>query len=433
LAAIITVYAGAGVTVAPLRGYRARSALRQQPADSEVSPRIERLRRAVKQGDRSAVTDFWNGLRAQGTPLIEPVAGDPRHSLVTFVYRGAATTTAVTLSAQLHFTGAPGENSFTRLGTTNVWFRTYRVPTDLRFSYGFIVDSAAAPVERDLLNPRVLPQGVGLLGESVVELPRARLQRWIIRDSTVPEGKLEAFDIPSRVLGADRRAWIYLPANYDPRRAAPYHLLVCFDGEWFARANDLPTSIDNLVASHEIPPFIAVFVEQSPQPRRNIELGNNQEFLDFVANELLPAVRARWHATSEPGATAACGGSSGGLGSAFAAYRRPDVFGNVISESGAFWPGHTRDDSAREWLTKQIDASPKLPIRFVLDVGVLEVHPTVGGGPSILTANRHLRDVLVAKGYELHYSEVPGGHEPLSWRGGLGDGLIELFGRPNGT
>jgi enterochelin esterase family protein len=39
--------------------------------------------------------------------------------------------------------------------------------------------------------------------------------------------------------------------------------------------------------------------------------------------------------------------------------------------------------------------------------------------------------VLIAKGYELHYSEVAGGHEPLSWRGGLADGLIELFGRSN--
>jgi enterochelin esterase family protein len=315
--------------------------------------------------------------------------------------------------------------------TTDVWFRTYRVPADLRFSYGFIVDSAAALVGRDTLNPRVLPDGVGLLGPSVVELPKAPAQRWIIRDSTVPQGKLEALDVHSRVLGADRRAWIHLPANYDPRRPTPYHLLVCFDGEWFAKANDLPISLDNLVASQEVPPFIAVFVEQSAQPRRNVELGNNQEFLDFVANELLPAVRARWHATTQPAATAACGGSSGGLGSAFAAYRRPDVFGNVISESGAFWPGNTRDDLAREWLTKQIEVSPKLPIRFVLHVGVVEVHPTVGGGPSILTTNRHLRDVLIAKGYELHYSEVAGGHEPLSWRGGLADGLIELFGRSN--
>jgi len=30
------------------------------------------------------------------------------------------------------------------------------------------------------------------------------------------------------------------------------------------------------------------------------------------------------------------------------------------------------------------------------------------------------------KGYEVHYHEVAGGHEPLSWRGGLADGVLEL-------
>jgi enterochelin esterase family protein len=53
---------------------------------------------------------------------------------------------------------------------------------------------------------------------------------------------------------------------------------------------------------------------------------------------------------------------------------------------------------------------------------------TPRNGPSILRTNRHLRDVLVAKGYVLYYSEIAGGHEPLSWRGGLAEGLIQLIG-----
>jgi len=45
----------------------------------------------------------------------------------------------------------------------------------------------------------------------------------------------------------------------------------------------------------------------------------------------------------------------------------------------------------------------------------------------ILDCNRHLRDVLTAKGYELDYSEVAGGHEPLTWRGGIAPGLTQLL------
>jgi len=49
-------------------------------------------------------------------------------------------------------------------------------------------------------------------------------------------------------------------------------------------------------------------------------------------------------------------------------------------------------------------------------------------GPSIFDTNRHLRDVLVRRGYDVRYSEIEGGHEPLSWRGGIADGILELLG-----
>jgi len=46
--------------------------------------------------------------------------------------------------------------------------------------------------------------------------------------------------------------------------------------------------LDNLINVGEIPPKIAIFIAQSPQPQRNFELSNNAPFADFVAEELLP-------------------------------------------------------------------------------------------------------------------------------------------------
>ena len=51
-----------------------------------------------------------------------------------------------------------------------------------------------------------------------------------------------------------------------------------------------------------------------------------------------------------------------------------------------------------------------------------------GNGNSILLSTRNLRDVLLAKGYEVHFQEFAGGHDYLSWRGTLADGLIVLMG-----
>lgn len=44
----------------------------------------------------------------------------------------------------------------------------------------------------------------------------------------------------------------------------------------------------------------------------------------------------------------------------------------------------------------------------------------------MLGATRHLRDVLVAKGYELSYEEIDGGHDRLWWAATLQRGLAAL-------
>jgi len=65
-------------------------------------------------------------------------------------------------------------------------------------------------------------------------------------------------------------------------------------------------------------------------------------------------------------------------------------------------------------------------LRFYLAVGTFE-YDREGGGGEILEGTRHLRDVLLVKGYQVHYQQFVGGHG-LSWRGALADGLINLLG-----
>lgn len=100
----------------------------------------------------------------------------------------------------------------------------------------------------------------------------------------------------------------------------------------------------------------------------------------------------------------------------------PTTFGNILSQSGAFWWNLEEEEEA-EWLTKQYAAQEKLPLRWYLDVGSLEEEPVC----SMVTVNRHLRDVLRAESYSVQYAEFSGGHEYLSWRGTLAEGLLALM------
>jgi len=46
----------------------------------------------------------------------------------------------------------------------------------------------------------------------------------------------------------------------------------------------------------------------------------------------------------------------------------------------------------------------------------------------MVPSNRELRDVLLAKGYDVTYTEFDSGHDYLWWRGSLATGLITLVG-----
>jgi enterochelin esterase family protein len=124
------------------------------------------------------------------------------------------------------------------------------------------------------------------------------------------------------------------------------------------------------------------------------------------------------------------GSSAGGLAAAYVALSRPDLFGNVLSQSGAYWRG-TAAGEPYEALTGDVARAPRRAVAFVLDVGMGEDHRTLGGGgPNFLDATRRFRDALRAKGYPIIYTEIPGGvHAPITWRTRLPSGIVALTAR----
>jgi hypothetical protein len=101
--------------------------------DRYASPAIEALRKQIAAGETSTES-FWARVAQSGTPLVEPVEGDAKRTLVTFLWRATPDTRNVMVLGSF-MTGPPTDYAMTRLDDTDVWYLTVRVPSGSRFAY----------------------------------------------------------------------------------------------------------------------------------------------------------------------------------------------------------------------------------------------------------------------------------------------------------
>lgn len=254
---------------------------------------------------------------------------------------------------------------------------------------------------------------------SLLELPDALPQPWIDRLPGTPQGETTEHEYASDVLGTPRRIWVYCPAA--ALAVDEPGVAVLLDGDdWYA---GFPSTLDNLIAQRLIPPTIALMIDAVDGETRTAEFTSHARYLRFLLDELLPWAEKGWGITREPGRTVIAGQSLGGLFAAYAGLRAPHRFGLVLSQSGSYWwPGGSEFDVEAGAITREFVHTPKQPVRIWMEAGLIEW--------TLRDHNRHLRDVLHAKGYDVTYREYHGGHDNACWRGGLADGLIALLGSP---
>ncbi|MEV4350131.1 alpha/beta hydrolase-fold protein [Actinoplanes sp. NPDC049596] len=387
------------------------------------SPQITRL---LADPSPRRVADLWARVVETGAPLIEPY--DDANRLVTFLWRGEATSTRAWWGVDIPLDRIPG---------TDLWWATRVLPSDLRTVYCLLHDgveglprdtSGHGPVHVDAVNLKrfLFPADPSDPSDhdhwaSVLELPDAPAEPWISPRPGVTTGSSATATLPGGPLGGSREIAVHRPAGVDTDGLP---VLVLFDGFLARTVQRVPATLDNLIAYGLIPPLIAVFVG-SRDAERDEELSPGPAMAGFVTGQLMPWLRTELGAGAEPGGNIIGGVSRGGLTAAHIALGAPDCFGAVISQSGSFW-WPSPDEGEPGWMMREVARRPRADVRFALDVGTGETLPGPGGAPDQLTVNRAMRDALRTRGYHVSYAEFTGGHDYLSWRRTFADALIAV-------
>ncbi|MBN2550809.1 MAG: esterase family protein [Anaerolineales bacterium] len=265
----------------------------------------------------------------------------------------------------------------------------------------------------DPFNPRTTPNGVGDTN-NYFYLPGGQPTSLARRKTGRLQGEVTRHQVPSDGLTTSRRRTVYL---YRPPTPGPYPLVVVWDGLDYLRRARLPVIVDNLIAEGRIQPVALVMIQNS-KTARMLEYGASDITLGFLMDNVLPLAQVHLDlldVASHPGAFGVLGASMGGLMAMYTGCRLPQVFGKVLSQSGAF--SIAGRDLVIFDLLRHI---PNLPIQIWMDVGLYDFK-------SLLAANRKLKLALEERGCRFSYREYPAGHNYPAWRDEVWRGLEYLY------
>ncbi len=393
---------------------------------------IMKLKEKIELGNTEAIQLFWNNIEKGNAPLIEKIDGDLENSLVTFVYKGNGDIENIVLILPIGRDNLE-ENKMERLLDTDIWYASYEINSKLRFQYSFSVNDSLDVncekrwnnLEYDKLNKNIIV----FKGEnddedevdSYVVMPNAEEEFWVKERNDTHKGIIHEHEFYSENIEGSRRVTIYTPYGYD-EDDKPYKFLVLTDAEEYINILSARNVIDNVIADKKIEPIVTIFIGSIGM--RDKELSCDDAFGDMIVKELLPWIRNNYNISGQADEAIIGGLSLGGLTASYLGLKHSEVFGNVLSQSGSYWykpkdhDGHELDC----WISTKFKTIEKLPLKFYLNVGVLEHKEGMIG------TNNILKDVLIEKGYDVYFEYFNSGHDYLSWGETLANGLISLIG-----
>jgi enterochelin esterase-like enzyme len=237
------------------------------------------------------------------------------------------------------------------------------------------------------------------------------------RRDDVPHGKIVNFvmdSADSKIFPGNpaftRKVAVYIPSQYVPGTPAPL-IVSCDQYGLSTNTGVFQNTLDNMIADKRLPVLVAVMIA-SGGTERSMEYDTvSSKYAEYVESEVLPRVEKETGVTvtKDPEARMTYGGSSGGIAAFTMAWFHPELYHRVVSYSGTFVNLQHSDavpHGGWEYHENLIAKSPIKPLRIWLEAGENDNGAQTASSAfrNWVIANKHMAEVLKAKGY--HYQFV---------------------------
>ena len=373
--------------------------------------RVQRLALSLRE-DGGRAQDHLQGFADEGSfPRVQD-------NQATFFFWDGKGAEEVTL---IHWVfGLESRQAFERLPGSDAFILQLELPTAARVEYKLeLVRGGQRHWIRDPRNPLQARDPFG--ANSVIQMPGYEAPGWIHPLPESQGGELELHVIRSEIWGGPRRIAVYLPFEYRANKRLP--LVICHDGTDTLRFASAREVLDNLIRRHEVKPLIVAFVD--PGETRNEEYAANPLQARFLVEEVLPFLERTYAIRPDPAERGLMGASFGAVSALHTAWSYPGVFGRLMLQSGSFaFTDIGTHDRGPLWdpvvsFVNAFRADPgRVDARMFLSCGCFE---------SLIYYNRSLVPLLRAAGLQVRFVESLDGHNWISWRDRMRDGLTWLF------
>jgi enterochelin esterase family protein len=298
-------------------------------------------------------------------------------------------------------------------GDDGVWALTVGPLAPATYIYSFTVDGI---VMADPVNPRIKLRARG--SGSLFDVPDASPAMWQVRD--VAHGAVEINWQKSKVLNGEARAiWVYTPPGYEKDRDRRYPVMYLLHGSndtaaGWTTAGSVNFILDNLIAEKKAVPMIVVMPFGHAIPFGTGGRGsaggappmsNTLLYEQYLLQDVMPAMEARYRIAANPGTRAIAGNSMGGEQALVIGFGHPELFTSI----GALSPSMPRELADR-WAAALADSKATNAQWKNLWIGCGRQDP------GHLNASRSLAQSLEQHGIRHTYLETEGAHNYAIWQ-----------------